>query len=142
MKSEKRIKNDVRGPLAEEFLQKYMDPRKGTDVTFGIRYESGIPMIGNKKIKIDGDDITVDGSRYHGTSRLWSLVTDKDPDGYDESDYRCYTDLLHQTYALYQGFYRHTRYPRSSRSKKWAKILHPIWNEIQFTDFNTVKGRI
>ena len=53
----------VRGPLAEEFLPKYMDPRKGTDTTFGIRYESGIPMIGNKEIKIDGDDIIVDGSR-------------------------------------------------------------------------------
>ena len=80
----KRIKNEVHGPLAEEFLQKYMDLRKGSDTTFGIRYESGIPMIGNKEIKIDGDDIIVDGSRCHGTSGLWSLVTDKDPDGYDE----------------------------------------------------------
>ena len=53
LKSEKRIKNEIHGPLAEEFLQKYMDPRKGTD----IRYESGIPMIGYKEIKIDGDGI-------------------------------------------------------------------------------------
>ena len=75
MKSEKRIKSEVHGPLAEEFLQKYIDPRKRTDATFGIRYESGIPMIGNKEIKIDGDDIIVDGSRYHGTSGVWSLVT-------------------------------------------------------------------
>ena len=28
MKSEKRIKNEVHGPLAAEFLQKYMDPRE------------------------------------------------------------------------------------------------------------------
>ena len=84
LKSEKRIKNEVHGSLAEEFLQKYMDPRKGIDTTFGIRYESGIPMIGNKEIKIDGDDVIVDGSRYHRTSGLWSLVTDKDSDGYDE----------------------------------------------------------
>ena len=65
------------------------------------------------------------------------MVTDKDPDGYDESDYRWYTDLLHQTGALYQGFDRHTRYPRSRRSKKWTKILPPIWNEIQLTDLNS-----
>ena len=38
-------------------------------------------MIGKKQIKIDGNDIIVDGSRYHGTSVMWSLVTDKDPDG-------------------------------------------------------------
>ena len=87
MKSEKRIKNEVHGPLGEEFLQKCTDPRKGTDTTFGIGYESGISMIDIKEIKIDGNDIIVDGSRYHGTSGLWSLVTDKDHDGYDESDY-------------------------------------------------------
>ena len=93
-KLEKRIKNEVHGPLAEECLQKYMDPGKGTDTTCGIRYESGIPMIGNKEIKIDGNDIIVDGSRYHRTSGLRSLFTDKDPDGYDESDCHWYTDLL------------------------------------------------
>ena len=123
LKSEKRIKNEVHGTLAEEFLQKYMDPRKGTDTTFGIRYESGIPMIGNKEIKIDGNDIIVDGSRYHGISGLWSLATDKDHDGYGESDYHWYTDLLHQTDALYQGFDRHTRYPRASRSNSMIVVL-------------------
>ena len=41
LKSEKRIKNEVHGSLAEEFLQKYMNPREGTVTTFGIRYESG-----------------------------------------------------------------------------------------------------
>ena len=60
-------------------------------------------MIGNKEIKIDDDDIIVDRSRYHGTSGLWLLVTDKYPDGYNESDYRWYTDSLHQIDALYQG---------------------------------------
>ena len=54
-----------------------MDLRKGT--------ESGIPMIGEiGEVKIDDNDIIVDGSRYHGTSELWSLVAEKDPDGYDE----------------------------------------------------------
>ena len=74
-----------------------------------------------------------------GTSGQWSLVTDKDPDGYDESDYHWYTDLLHQTDALYQGFDRHTRYPRASRSKRWIKILRPIWYEIQHTDLNSIQ---
>ena len=38
---------------------------------------------------------------------------------------------------LYQGVDRHTRYPRTSRSKKWTKILRPIWNEIQLSDLNS-----
>ena len=102
----------------KNFYKSIWIQRKGTDTTSGIRYESGIPMIGNKEIKIDGNDINEDGSRYHGTSGLWSLVPGKDPDGYDESDYHWYTDLLHQTDALYQGFDWHTRYPRASRLEK------------------------
>ena len=74
-KSEKRIRDEDHGPLAEEYMQKYMDPKKGTDATFGICYESGTPMIGYNEIKIDGDDIIVDESRYHRTSGLWSLQT-------------------------------------------------------------------
>ena len=44
---------------------------------------------------------------------------------------------MDQTYALCQGFDRHTRSPRASRSKKWTKILRPIWNEIHLSDLNS-----
>ena len=62
----------VYGPLTESFLQKYMDPKKSQiDTTFGIRYEDGDWMIGNKRIKINnGDDITIDGEVYDGTPGL------------------------------------------------------------------------
>ena len=91
LKSEKRIKNEVHGPLAEEILQKYMDPKKGSERLLVSAMKVGIPMIVNNEIKIEGDDIIVDGSRYHGTSGLWSLVTEEDPDGYVESDMLVYS---------------------------------------------------
>ena len=46
---------------------------------FGIRYESGIPWIGNQVISINNDDITVNGKVYEGTPDLWSLITDTNP---------------------------------------------------------------
>ena len=77
----------VYGPLAKSFLQKYMDPKKSQiDITFGIRYEDGDWMIGNKRIKINGDDITIDGKVYDGTPGLWSLITDKVHKQYDNED--------------------------------------------------------
>ena len=70
----------VYGPLAESFLQKYMDHKKSQiDTTFGIRYEDGDWTIGNKRIKINGDDITIDVEVYDGnvnstTMRTWSGI--------------------------------------------------------------------
>jgi hypothetical protein len=39
----------VRGPLTESFYQRYLDPKNHIDTTFGIRYENGVWMIGNKR---------------------------------------------------------------------------------------------
>ena len=78
----------VYGPLAESFLQKYMDPKKSQiDTTFGIRYE-------------DGD--WIDGEVYDGTPGLWSLITDKAPKQYDNEDLERYKELLCETNAMHQ----------------------------------------
>ena len=124
----------VYGPLTDSFLQKYMDPKKSQiDTTFGIRYENGVWMIGNKQIKINGDDIIIDGEVYNGTPGLWSLITDKTHKQYDNGDLERYKELLHETSAMHQNYDSRSRYPRASGSKKWTQILAPIWNEFEMT---------
>ena len=127
----------VYGPLTESFFKKYMDPngRNQVDTTFGIRYEDGDWMIGNKRIKINNgdDDITIDGEVYDGTPGLWSLITDKAPKQYDNEDLERYKELLYETSAMHQHYDPHSRYPRASKSKKWIHILRPIWTEFQMT---------
>ena len=87
----------IYGPLAESFLQKYMDPKMSQiDTAFGIRYEDGDWMIGNKRIKIDGDDITINGDVYDGTPGLWSLIMDKVPKQYDNEDLERYKELPYE----------------------------------------------
>ena len=70
------------GPLAESFLEKYMNQSKKSeiDTTFGIRFDKHYGwMIGNKHIHMNGDDITTDdGESYDGTPGLWELITNKD----------------------------------------------------------------
>ena len=73
------------GPLAETFLQKYMDD--SVDKTFDIRYESGKFTIGDKVIKIRGDNIEIDGEMYMGTPGLWALIVERNPKEYLFEDY-------------------------------------------------------
>ena len=102
--SENRQNNNF-GPYTEEFLNKYLD--LGTrsnqiDTIFGIRYENGPWMIGDKQIKIDdGDDIRIDGEMYVGTPGLWSLITSKTPNNYTDYDLQRYKELLYETSALH-----------------------------------------
>ena len=90
-------------------------------------------MIGNGRVKIDGDDIVIDDEVYDGTAGLWSLITDKIPKGYDERDLERYGELLHETSAMHQHYDPRNKYPRASGSKKWTNILRPIWNEFLVT---------
>ena len=93
-----------------------MDPKKSQiDTTFGIRCEYGDWMIGNKRIKINGDDITIDGEVYDGTSGLWSLIS----------------EVLYETSAMHHQYNSHD--PRASGWKKWTLILAPIWKEFEMT---------
>ena len=54
------------GPLAESFLRKYMDV---VDRSFGIRYENGHFMMGDKILKVYGDNIMLDDEVYVGIVR-------------------------------------------------------------------------
>ena len=128
--------NNNFGPYTDEFLKKYLDldtRSSQIDTTFGIRYENGPWMIGDKQIKIDDDDIRIDDETYVGTSGLWSLITSKSPTNYTDDDLQRYKELLYETSALHQHYNSRDPYPRASRSMKWKQILGPIWNEFQMT---------
>ena len=121
----KRVKQHVPntyGPLAESFMNKYMEPdlrKREIDTTFGIRYENPRGwMIGKKDIEIDVDDIIIDGEVYISTPGLWSLITSKSPKDYTEHDLERYKELLFETSALHQHYNSRDPYPRSSGSKK------------------------
>ena len=48
---------------------------------------------------------------------------------YTQDDLDRYKELLHETHVLHQDYDKYSRYPRANRSKKWVKILAPIWRE-------------
>ena len=132
--SKPRRFSNFESSLSDSFLQKYLNPdsRAQMDTTFGIRFaDNGTWMIGDKEIEIDDDNIVIDEEVYQGTPGLWSLVTNKAPRKYTEDDLDRYKELLYETHALYQNYDARNPYPRASGSKKWTRLLRPIWNEFQ-----------
>ena len=121
------------GPQVQKFFLAYMDEesrKRHIDTNFGIRFENGIWKMGNKKVKINSDDsMVIDGEIYEGTPGFWSLVVEKAPKNYTAEDLNRYKELLHETHVLHQDFDPYVHYPRANRSKKWKKILGPIWKE-------------
>ena len=88
------------GPLAQDFLQDYMDEEKRQreiDSSFGFRYANGEWKIGDKRVLLNPDDsMFIDGETYAGTPGFWSLVTRKMPKNYTQDDLDRYKELLHE----------------------------------------------
>ena len=123
------------GPRSIKFINTLGDAvnRKAKiDDIFGIRKEGDIWKIGNKRVTLNPDDSMVVGDEiYEGTPGFWSLVVEKDPKKFTPADFKRYKELLHETSALHQEYNHLSHYPRANKSKKWKKILAPIWREFQ-----------
>ena len=56
------------GPIAAEYLEKYISLQEGADRVFGVYVDFGGKWkIGNKDLDLDGDDLMIDGVKYLGT---------------------------------------------------------------------------
>ena len=124
------------GPLAVNALLEAFT-KKSVDLAFGIYAQDGKFKIGNKEVKIEDNDIMVkdDGGNilktFEGTPGFWELVTSKDPKEYTEEDLSKYQQLVILTNTAYRGNDPEKNNPKSSRSKKWLKIINPIWEAIK-----------
>ena len=118
------------GQMPIDYLRQALSSKKDNDSIFGIYNEEGQFKIGNLPIRIDGNDLVVDGRRYTGSEGLWSLLTKKNPINYSQGDLQNYKQILLDTDALYQNNNRAIRRPKSSASPKWT-LVKPFWDELK-----------
>ena len=129
---EEEEENESVGEIARSYLNKQY-----RDTTFGIRKEKiknkKHHFIGNQHVIIKDDDIIIakDGDRFKGTDGLWKLITLREPVDVDKKDKDEYERLMKKTNALHHDYNPSNPHPRSSGSKKWKKILGPIWYKKQ-----------
>ena len=76
--------------------------KEDNDPVFGIYNEGSNFKIGSKPIRIDGDDIFIDGHKWEMSRGMWSLLTKKESQEYTEDDLENYRQILYDTSTLYQ----------------------------------------
>ena len=115
MTQEQRKK--ILGPIASKAFEKYTT-LEGADKVFGMVKKGKYYYIGDKPIKIKGDNIIIDDKEYTGTDGLWELIISNDPQEgtITDEDYLNYGKLLIQTNAIYQNNNPNTNKPKSSKS--------------------------
>ena len=130
MTQEQRKK--ILGPIASEAFEKYTT-LEGADKVFGMVKKGKYYYIGDKPIKIKGDNIIIDNKEYIGTSGLWELIISNNPQEgvITDEDYLNYGKLLIQTNAIYQNNDPNNPKPKSSKSSKWKNLIKPIWEDIK-----------
>ena len=94
-------------------------------------FKDGDFRIGDKKVDIKGDDIKIDDKEYTGTSGLWELIMNEDPQNFTEEDFLNYGRILKQTNTIYQKNNPNQNRAKSSGGNKWKKLIRPIWDDIK-----------
>ena len=89
-------------------------------------WQQVVELAGNKIMKVQGDNTIIGNLVYVRTPSFWTLINKKNPKEYDQKDYERHKERLYETNVLYRDYD-----PRSNRSTKCKKIIHPIWEDFQ-----------
>ena len=119
------------GPIAAEYLEKYLNPEGEVDRTFGIYLDKdGTWKIGNEKVDLDGNDLIIGGEKYEGTRGLWELIVSNEPSeqNYDDGDLASYSEIMVNTNAIRRDNDPTNPRPKSSKSRKWTNVVKDIWS--------------
>ena len=117
------------GPIATENLKKYVIPGVGGDLTSGVYFKEGEgDYIGSEPIKIDDNDIIINGIKFKGTPGLWKLITSKNiPDisEYKAVDLRDYIIIMAMTNTAHVKYNPNQQY-KGGNNKKMNDLIKPF----------------
>ena len=102
--------------------------KDGIDRAYGIYAKDKRFYMGNKKITIKDNDITIDDITYTGTPGLWKLITEKNIPNileFTPQDLVNYVYMMHQTKTTYVGN-DPSKAKRGGSSKKLNKLIKPF----------------
>jgi len=119
---------------AEQYLRQFASQQE-VDKTFGIYNKGGKFYIGDSPVEINGDNITVKGTEYQGTTGLLELLSMKEPDRniYTDNDTAECAEILKQASAMKHGNNPASNKPKSSKGYKYTVIIKPIWEALYGT---------
>lgn len=114
------------GNLATQGLGRAFSKSQNYDFLTGFEVgDDGGIILGNKKVKIDDDDIIVDNERYNGTPGLWNLITSMNPVDLTPEDKVTYIRLMKQTGVM--GRKDNPKNPTRQGGPKWSSVQRDVW---------------
>lgn len=118
------------GPLGEKYIGAILgsDENQSIDSVYGVYFENGKMMLGDKLFNIATDDsIIINGAKYVGTPGLYELIFKKVPDiaMYTTDDMRNYKHILLTTNAHRR--YHNAQNPISgNKGHKYKHVIAPL----------------
>ena len=113
------------GEIADSYLHEA--PKHSLDTTFGIRDEEGLYYIVNKQATTVDNNIIIEAEKFRGTPGLWELIMLRYPKSFTKDDEDNYARLMVKTNALHQDDDPNKPHPKSSKGKKWTRLLSDVW---------------
>lgn len=142
LEAELVLKTKFSGLLAREYLIGYIKDTRGEyDTVFGPRIEGSEFLLGDKRMRFNGDDIvlafpgepdafdeTDGGKTYAGTRGLYELIFKKEPNDhvYTADDLVSYTDVLLTT-NVHRRDYSRLKPIKSSQNAKYKTVIAKIF---------------
>ena len=120
------------GKISEKYLKGVFSHNK-YDKAFGIKATEGSTdfKLGNKIVKIDGNNLIIEGHQYIGTEGLWKLLTLKKPGEVSNNDYKNYKKIVLQTKAFLKDGGTSVK---ANRGDKYDLFIKPIYNEYKLLE--------
>lgn len=120
-------------PLSKQYitgLQK--DVTHEYDTTYGLTYneEEKVLKLGNHVVKVDNNDIIIDGKNFNGTPGLYELLFMNYPENYNKRDEKLYYDIMQIT-NLHRRNFNAEEQRRGNRSYKWTEVILPILDQYE-----------
>lgn len=120
------------GKISEKYLKGIFSHGK-YDKAFGIKAIEGSTdfKLGNKIVKIDGNNLIIDGHQYIGTEGLWKLLTLKKPGEVSSNDYNNYKKIMLQTKAFLKDDGSSVK---ANKGDKYDLFVKPIYTEYKLLE--------
>ncbi len=117
------------GEVAGKYLKKYFSTDSTVDRSFGIYVGKDNKFhVGDKKVQINENDLTIGDKFYEGTIGLWELLTSKNPKNYTPTDLEKYAEIVKYTNTGYVGNDPSNK-KKASGGGKYKKIIKNILEE-------------
>lgn len=130
---EEKIDLGTMEKIPRDYINLYLNNSRTLDDLYGVHLNNGMLQIGDKELKIKGNDIEINNKIYNGTPGLFELVFKKKPTQFNDEDLINYKTILLATNA-----HKRNHSPGSqvlgNKGYKYKQIINKLFEDKTIID--------